>query len=173
MNSQLFTRRHFSLTFASLLSGLGLNAANAFASKGGPGDNEISRTEEAIHQEVALKASRKRVYDALTEAEQFSKATGVEGARISREVGGAFSLFGGAIEGRHVELVPSARIVQAWRSSGWEKGKYSLAAFELKDEGAGTKIIFDHTGFPKGQAEHLAAGWKEHYWSSLTRYFGS
>jgi len=156
----------------SFLSGLGLSA-NALASGGGPGSDEISRIEEAIHQEVVLKASRKRVYEALTEAGQFSKATGSEGTEISREVGGAFSLFGGQIEGRHVELVPSARIVQAWRSSGWEKGKYSVARFELKDEGTGTKIIFDHTGFPKGQAEHLATGWKEHYWNSLARYFAS
>jgi activator of HSP90 ATPase len=34
--------------------------------------------------------------------------------QISREVGGAFSLFGGIIVGRHIELVPNERIVQAW-----------------------------------------------------------
>ena len=171
MNSQLFSRRQFSLTLTSLLPGLGLSAS-AVASGGGPGSDEISRTEEAIHQEMVLKASRKRVYEALTDADQFGKATGVEGSKISREVGGAFSLFGGQIEGRHVELVPSTRIVQAWRPSAWENGKYSIARFEFKDEGTGTKIIFDHTGFPKGQAEHLATGWKEHYWDSLARYFG-
>ena len=171
MNSQLLTRRRFSLTLTSVLSGLGLSKKNlAWAT--GPGNNEISRTEEAIHQEVVLKASRKRVYEALTETDQFRQATGVESTKISREVGGEFSLFGGAIEGRHVELVPAARIVQAWRASGWENGKYSIARFEIKDEGAGTRIVFDHTGFPKGQAEHLASGWKEHYWNSLTRYFG-
>lgn len=171
MNSQLFTRRRFSFTLASALSCLGLSS-RAVASAGGSSGDEISRTEEAIHQEVALKASRKRVYDALIDADQFGKATGVEGMKISREVGGTFSLFGGAIEGRHVELVPAARIVQAWRASSWENGKYSIARFELKDQGSGTKIVFEHTGFPKGQAEHLASGWKEHYWSSLTRYFG-
>ncbi len=134
MNSQLFNRRQFSLTLTSFLSGLGLSA-NALASGGGPGSDEISRIEEAIHQEVVLKASRKRVYEALTDADQFGKATGVEGSKISREVGGAFSLFGGQIEGRHVELVPSTRIVQAWRSSGWENGKYSIARFEFKARG--------------------------------------
>jgi uncharacterized protein YndB with AHSA1/START domain len=173
MNSQLLTRRRFSLTLTSLLSGLGLSTgALASSSVSGPGGDEISRVEEAIHQEVTLKANRKRVYEALTETDQFRKVTGVEGTKISREVGGAFTLFGGAIEGRHVELVPAARIVQAWRASGWENGKYSIARFELKDEGTGTRIVFEHTGFPKGQADHLASGWKEHYWDSLTRYFG-
>ena len=172
MNSQLFSRRQFSLTLTSLLPGLGLSTS-ALASGSSPGSDEILRTEEAIHQEVVLKAGRKRVYEALTDADQFRRVTGAEGGEISREVGGAFSLFGGQIEGRHVELVPSARMVQAWRSSGWEKGKYSIARFELKDEGTGTKIVFDHTGFPKGAAEHLLTGWKEHYWNSLARYFAS
>ncbi len=172
MNSQLFSRRQFSLTLTSLLAGLGLSTS-ALASGGGPSSDEILRTEEAIHQEVVLKAGRKRVYEALTDADQFRKVTGVEGTEVSHEVGGAFSLFGGQIEGRHVELVPTTRIVQAWRSSGWEKGKYSIARFELKDEGTGTKIVFDHTGFPQGAAEHLLTGWKEHYWNSLARYFAS
>jgi|SRR5579859_3004667 len=174
MDSRILTRRRFSLTLTSLLSGLGLSTSACESSRvNGPGGDEISRTEESIHQEVTLKASRKRVYEAITEADQFRKVTGVESTKISRELGGAFTLFGGAIEGRHVELVPAARIVQAWRASAWENGKYSIARFELKDEGTGTRIVFEHTGFPKGQAEHLASGWKEHYWETLTRYFGA
>jgi activator of HSP90 ATPase len=173
VNSQLLTRRRFSLTLTSVLSGLGLStSAWASGSGNGAGSDEVSKTEEAIHQEVVLKASRKRVYEALTEADQFRKVTGGAAAEISREVGGAFSLFDGHIAGRHVELVPSARIVQAWRSNGWENGKYSIARFELKDEGVGTRIVFDHTGFPKGEAAHLVTGWNENYWNALTRYFG-
>ena len=74
-------------------------------------------------------------------------------AEISREVGGAFTLFGGYITGRHIELVPNERIVQAWRAGGWDPGIYSIARFELVEQGSGTKIVFDHTGFPKGEAE--------------------
>jgi len=87
-------------------------------------ENEISHTAEAIHQEPVIKASRKRVYEALTDAKQFDKVIQLSGvmqsmhlgdkpAEISREVGGAFSLFGGYITGRHIELVPNERIVQA------------------------------------------------------------
>jgi activator of HSP90 ATPase len=173
MNSQLLTRRRFSLALTSLFSGLGLSTSTlASSSVSGPGADEISRAEEAIHQEVTLKASRKRVYEALMDSDQFRKVTGGAAAEISREVGGAFSLFAGHISGRQVELVPSARIVQAWRSNGWENGKYSIARFELKDEGVGTRIVFDHSGFPKGEAAHLVTGWKENYWNALMRYFG-
>jgi hypothetical protein len=52
----------------------------------------------------------------------------------------------------------------------WKPGVYSLAKFELVEEGAGTRIVFDHTGFPKGDAEHLATGWKAHYWDSLAKF---
>jgi activator of HSP90 ATPase len=144
-------------------------------------EEEISHTAESIHQETSFKASRKRVYEALTDTKQFDKvihlsddmksmAPGATPTEISREVGGAFALFGGHIIGRQVELVPNEQIVQAWRVEGWEPGVYSIARFELTEQGSGTRIIFDHTGFPKGLAEHLAAGWKAHYWEPLEKF---
>jgi hypothetical protein len=32
------------------------------------------------------------------------------------------------------------------------------------------QIVFDHKGFPLGQAEHLAEGWKANYWEPLGKY---
>jgi activator of HSP90 ATPase len=168
------TRRQAILGVAVAFGGLALGSGQAWAS----GEEEISRTAEAIHQEAVFKASRKRVYEALTDAKQFDKVIQLSGvieamhlgdkpAEISREVGGAFALFGGYITGRHVELVPNERIVQAWRTGSWPAGVYSIAKFELAEQGAGTKIVFDHTGFPKGEAESLASGWKAHYWEPL------
>jgi activator of HSP90 ATPase len=85
-------------------------------------------------------------------------------------VNDVFSLFGGYITGRQIELVPNLRIVQAWRAGGWDPGHYSIAKFELVEQGSGTKIVFDHTGFPIGQAEHLAEGWKGNYWEPLEKF---
>ena len=96
-----------------------------------------------------------------------------EPTQISPDVGGTFSLFAGHIVGRHIELVPNRRVVQAWRVVVWDPGKYSIAKFELTEQGSGTKLVFDHTGFPEGQAEHLASGWKEHYWDLMEKYFAS
>lgn len=143
---------------------------------------EISHTAEAIHQETVFKASRKRVYEALTDANQFDKvmhlsaamqsgmALGNSPTEISREVGGKFTIFGGHIVGRHIELVPNERIVQAWRVPVWGPGLYSVAKFELVEQGSDTKIVFDHTGFPVGQAQHLAEGWKSNYWEPLAKF---
>jgi len=145
-------------------------------------EEEVSRTAESIHMEPVFKASRKRVYEALTETKQFDKVIHLSAAmksgmppdakptEISREAGGAFSLFGGYVTGRHIELLPNERIVQAWRAGGWDPGFYSIAKFELVEQGAGTKIVFDHGAFPKGDGEHLAAGWKMNYWEPLEKF---
>jgi len=130
-------------------------------------------------------ASRKRVYEALTDVRQFDKIVQLSGAmqsgmalgrnptEISRQVGGAFTLFGGHITGRHIELAPDQRIVQAWRVVDWIPGVYSIVKFELTEQGSDTKIIFDHTGFPEGKAQHLAEGWKANYWEPLQKYLAS
>ena len=173
------TRRQAIVGVAIAFGGLTLGSTKAWAGV----DEEISHTAESIHQEAVFKASRKRVYEALTDTKQFNKVIELSGVmksgmlspgadkptKISSEVGGAFVLFGGYITGRHVELVPNERIVQAWRTGGWASGVYSIAKFELVEQGSGTTIIFDHTGFPKGEAEHLASGWKAHYWEPLDK----
>jgi uncharacterized protein YndB with AHSA1/START domain len=143
---------------------------------------DISNSCEIIHQEVVFKASRKRIYEALTDAKQFNKVVQLSAAiqsgmvpggkpvEVSPDVGGAFSAFGGHITGRHVELVPNERIVQAWREASWGPGQYSIVRFELIEQGSGTKLVFDHTGFPQGHAQHLAEGWKSNYWEPLEKY---
>jgi activator of HSP90 ATPase len=122
-----------------------------------------------LHQEVDFSASPKRVYEALLDANQFSALSSMP-AEIDRKVGGAFSLFGAHIVGRIVELVPDQRIVEAWRPVDWTAGVYSIARFELKPHGTGTRLVFDHTGFPEGQHDHLMEGWKTNYWDNLTKY---
>jgi uncharacterized protein YndB with AHSA1/START domain len=123
-----------------------------------------------IHQEVVIKAPPQRVYDALTDAKRFSAFTGGAPAEISREAGGAFTCFGGMIQGRQIELVPGQRIVQAWRAGNWSPGVYSIVRFDLQDTGGQTRLVFEHTGFPEDQGEHLASGWNQMYWEPLKKY---
>ena len=133
-------------------------------------------TAEVIHQEITVNAPPAKVYAALTDAAQFTHMTtfsmvkDAPPAVIAKTVGGSFSLFGGHITGRNIELVPGALVVQAWRASDWPAGVYSIARFELKAEGAGTRIVFDHTGFPNGQGAHLAQGWHANYWEPLKQH---
>ncbi|MBP1965898.1 SRPBCC family protein [Paenibacillus aceris] len=122
-----------------------------------------------IHQEVTFMASPERVYEVLISSELFSKATGGAPTDIHAVEGGAFSCFGGMIVGRNIELVPNKRVVQAWRPANWEEGFYSVAKFELKEQGSETLLLFDHTGFPEGQGDHLATGWHANYWEPIKK----
>jgi activator of HSP90 ATPase len=144
-----------------------------------PGGDEISHTAEAIHQEVVFKASCQRVYEALTDTAEFDKviqlseagmSMGKRATQISREEGGAFSIFGGHIVGRNIEMVPNERLVQAWREISWPPGVFSIVKFQLAEQGAATNLVFDHTGFPQGAANHLAIGWKSNYWEPIRKY---
>jgi activator of HSP90 ATPase len=173
----VYGRRGWIAATAVALGGIAINATAVL----GEDTEGVSKTAEAIHQEPIFKATAKRIYDALTDAQQFQKVTmlsvdakgtdfATKPAVISRELGSAFSLFGGYITGRQIELVPNQRLVQAWRAGSWPVGVYSIARFELVTDGAGTKIVFDHTGFPQGDGEHLAAGWKGHYWEGLEKF---
>ena len=123
-----------------------------------------------IHQEIDLNASPQKVYEALLDSKQFTEFS-ARAAEINREVGGAFSLFKGHIIGRNLELVPNQRIVQGWRVVTWPEGAYSIARFDLKPQGSGTHVVFDHIGFPEGLHDHLAQGWEENYWLLLKEYF--
>jgi activator of HSP90 ATPase len=92
-------------------------------------------------------------------------------AEIDPKAGGAFSTFGGLIVGRNVELIPTQRIVQAWRPTHWKPGIYSMVKFDLKAQGSETRIILDHTGFPEGAFDDLDPGWKARYWDPLKKFF--
>lgn len=175
----VITRRQMILGAATAFGGFAACPLNADGDDG-PG---LFHAAEAIHQEPIFQASRKRVYEALTDPQQFDKvmrlsaamrsmATGTKPAEINRNVGGTFLIFGGYVSGRQIELVPNERIVQAWRPQTWQAGDYSIVKFELVEQGAATKILFDHRGFPDGTGEHLAAGWKENYWEPLREYLG-
>ena len=131
-----------------------------------------------IHQEINFKATPRQLYQTLLSSREFSACIKMSfpnftetSATIDSSVGGAFSLFDGHIIGRILELVPSQRIVEAWRVVDWPAGVYSIAKFELKPQKSGTHLIFDHIGFPDGLKEHLTKGWQQHYWDALARYF--
>ena len=179
---QASTRRKVIAGVSMGIGSLALRSANVSAASA---PEEISRSAESIHQEITFKAEPARVYAALVDAKLFQQVTllsaavksgmvqPTRAAAIQHEVGGAFSVFGGHISGRIIELLPNQRIVQAWRPADWAPGVYSIARFELRKEGTGTRLVFDHTGFPVGQADHLAAGWKGNYWEPLEKFLAS
>ena len=120
-----------------------------------------------IHQEVTINATPAAVYGVLTGSADFAKMTGGRAAEISKDVGGAVSLFGGDIRARNVELVPGKLVVQAWRSQAWPEGVFSIVKFELSPQGKGTKLTFDQAGHPDEAQQMLEGGWSKMYWEPM------
>lgn len=121
----------------------------------------------SIHQDVHFDASPDAIYDLLTNSKKFAAMTGDMPAEISREVGGAATMFGGHISARNIELSPGKRVVQSWRAQTWPEGVHSIVRFELVAQGKGTQVIFDQVGHPAADQEHLTSGWNERYWAPM------
>src|SRR5437016_1535071 len=94
----------------------------------------------SIHQEADFPVSGARLYDVLLGEREFSEITGAP-AQIERGAGGAFSLFGGRVTGRNVELVPDQRIIQAWLVAAWPTGVYSIVRFDLTVKGMLLRVV--------------------------------
>jgi activator of HSP90 ATPase len=174
------TRRAFAGRLVASFTALGI-PPRLFLSAEAQSDAGISHTADSIHQEALIKANPARVYSALTDAKQFDGVVKLSAATksmslkpnpsvISKDAGGAFSLFGGYVTGRQIELVRNTRIVQVWRAGSWKPGEYSLVKFQFTPQGPDTKLTLDHAGFPQGEAEHLAEGWKGNYFEPLAKY---
>jgi activator of HSP90 ATPase len=182
MQSTTISRRLLTIGLAMLPAGIAAPAESAAAAKAAAVADGLLHNAEAIRQEVTLDASPQRVYEALTSSQDFDMITrlsdgaallaaaGAKPTAISTEVGGEFTLFGGYITGRHVEMLPNERLVQAWRAGSWRAGEFSIVAFNLTAEDGKTRLKFEHRGFPNGNGASLAHGWHSHYWEPLAKF---
>ncbi len=180
MPSSLMSRRALTLSIAAVPVGF------VFAEAAKSADLEgLTYASASIHREITFAASRHRVYEALTDSRKFDALTRLSDARtlvtapgakptfISHEPGGPFTLFGGYVTGRNLELLPGERLVQAWRAGSWNAADYSIVRFVLVEAGAGTRLLFDHRGFPDAQGASLAYGWRVHYWEPLAKFLAA
>lgn len=183
MPAPVTSRRLFTAVVlpAVIAAGEAARAADADRPASAGEASGLSHTAAAIHQEIDFDASSAGVYEALTSTARFDSltrlsdavtlltASGAKPTEISPEVGGPFTLFGGYITGRNLQMVRGERLVQAWRAAGWDAGAFSIVRFDLQVQPNGCRLIFDHRGFPDSQGPSLAYGWRVHYWEPLAR----
>ena len=124
---------------------------------------------KSIEQVVTFNASPRRVFEALMDSKRHAAFTG-EAAQVGREVGSAFSVYGGKVSGITLDVEADTRIVQAWRTGNLPQGVFTIATFALVPEGSGTKLTFTQVAVPEDVHAHLATGWDERYWKPLRAY---
>ncbi|GFZ20925.1 aha1 domain-containing protein [Actinidia rufa] len=101
-------------------------------------------------------------------------------ARISKEVGGEFSIFDGAVTGTNVELQEGKLIVQKWRFGNWPDGIQSTVRLTFEEPEPGVTIVkLTQTDVPEedryGNAtvvDNTERGWRDLIFHKIRAVFG-
>ncbi|KAG2686914.1 hypothetical protein I3760_09G028400 [Carya illinoinensis] len=101
-------------------------------------------------------------------------------ARISKEVGGEFTIFDGSVTGTNVELQEAKLIVQKWRFGNWPDGIHSTVKLSLDEPQPGVTVVkLTHADIPEedryGNAtvvENTERGWRDLIFNKIRAVFG-
>jgi activator of HSP90 ATPase len=121
-----------------------------------------------LKQEVLFNALPHDVFEILMDSKKHAKFTGGQ-AKISRKIGGKFSVWNGGINGNNIEIIPDKKIVQNWRTDDWPKDYFSKIIFSFRRVKNGTKLIFRHLGIPKDEYDDIKQGWFDYYWEPMKK----
>lgn len=112
-------------------------------------------------------ATPEEIYKALTTDITIRLWTG-DIVEIDPQVGGEFSLWDGAINGKFLELEPDKKIVQEWYFGEEEQ---SIVTIKLHEHKKGTSFEVNHTNIPDDAYEDIVDGWDNEYVGSLIDFY--
>ncbi|WKK58512.1 MULTISPECIES: SRPBCC domain-containing protein [unclassified Sphingobacterium] len=115
-----------------------------------------------------IPASPEELYRALTTEITIRLWTG-DLVTIDPTVGGEFSLWDGAIEGKFIALEPFSKIVQQWYFG--EQEEPSIVTLKLHEHKKGTSFEVNHVNIPDEAYDDIVAGWTETYVESLLEFY--
>lgn len=123
-----------------------------------------------IQQSYEMKATPAQVFEALTNPEIIQKWSGAP-ATMDDQVGTNFSLFGGGIVGKNLEVAPNQKLVQEWKASDWDRS--SKVAFTLVPTADGTRVELFHENVPDAAYETISQGWGPRYLGQIQKMFAA
>ena len=75
--------------------------------------------------------------------------------------GTAFSLWGGDIHGKNIEVVINKKLVQEWYGGDWLEA--SRVTFIFNSEGNKTQVSLLHENVPDAEVKDIDSGWDDYY----------
>jgi activator of HSP90 ATPase len=125
---------------------------------------------KTIKQTYHIKSSIDEVWKALVD-EKYINGWGGGPSKMKALVGFEFSLWGGSIWGKNIEVIPNKKLVQKWFSDEDKKWKNpSVATFNLSKDANGVKLELIHKDIPIENSQDIDDGWKDYYLGPLKDY---
>lgn len=101
-------------------------------------------------------------------------------AKISKVVGGEFSIFDGSVTGTNVELQEAKLIVQKWRFGSWPDGLFSTVRLVFDEPEPGVTVLkLTHSEVPEEDrygnstvVENTERGWRDLIFHKIRAVFG-
>ncbi len=126
---------------------------------------------ESLKMKIVLPLSAEKLYKAWLSSKEHTAFTGAE-AKASVKINGKHSAWDGYISGKNLELIPSKKIVQSWRTSEFaDDAPDSILEITFAEKAGKTTLNIYQHGLQKGDAKKYTAGWKEFYFAPMKNYF--
>jgi len=109
---------------------------------------------------IEIKAEPEDVFTALTNPFTIELWSG-ETAQMSDQEGEEFSLWGGDIIGKNLEVIKNEKLVQQWYFG--DDGPESIVTIKLWAKKTSTSVELSHTNIPDEAYENIVDGWNEAY----------
>lgn len=123
-----------------------------------------------IHQKYEIKAPQEKVWEALVDPKSI-EAWGAGPAKMNDKVGFKFSLWGGDIHGKNIEVIKFKKLKQEWYGGDWDKP--SILTFKFSEKEGKTKVDLLHEDVPDKEHKNISEGWKDYYMIPLKDYVES
>ncbi len=126
---------------------------------------------KTIVQKVVFKnTTPKALYSLYMDSKKHSLIAGGP-CEISAKEGSKYSVHGGYIKGKTLQLVKDKLIVQTWRAQDWDKNEVdSTFIINLEEKGKDVVLHATHANVPDKHAASVAKGWNGHYWNPWKQY---
>lgn len=119
---------------------------------------------KTIKQTYLVNASIEKVWQGLVDPKIIEQWGGGP-AIINDKVGTEFSLWGGDIHGKNINVVENKKLVQEWFGGDWDKP--SKVTFTLRQKDNGTELNLLQKDVPDDAAKDIDEGWKIYYLGPL------
>ncbi len=120
---------------------------------------------KTIKQTYKIKAPIEKVWEALVSPELINKWGGGP-AKMSDKLE-EFSLWGGDVHGKNIEVKENKLLKQEWFGGKWDKP--SIMNFELSEKDGITTVDLFQTDVPDDEEKDIDSGWKNYYMEPLKK----